>query len=86
MRRLKIDWVTFEGKRMTYRSAVMGEHYRLIVAAMRAKLEQNPKVREVLLSTGDLILMPDHVQEPGEPPEWQYCKIWMQIRGELSRQ
>src|SRR5690349_16065956 len=41
MRKLGIDWVTFEGRRMPYRSEKKGEHYRLIVAAMRAKLEQN---------------------------------------------
>ena len=85
MRKLGIDWVTFQGRRITYRSAVKGEHYRLIVGAMRAKLAQNPKVREILLSTGNLILLPDHIQEAGAPPEWQYFKIWMELRGELAR-
>jgi len=55
------------------------------VAAMRAKLEQNPKVREILLRTGDLILRPDHIEEPDPPPEWLYCSIWMEIRRELRR-
>jgi predicted NAD-dependent protein-ADP-ribosyltransferase YbiA (DUF1768 family) len=85
MQKLGIDFVTFEGHRMTYRSMVKGEHYRLIVEAMRTKLEQNPKVREVLLSTGDLTLLPDHIQEKDAPPEWAYFKIWMEIRGELER-
>ena len=31
MQKLGIDWVTFEGKRVLYRSAERGEHYRLIV-------------------------------------------------------
>ena len=53
MQKMGIDWVTFEGLRMPYRSKARDEHYRLIVAAMRAKLEQNPKVREILLKTGD---------------------------------
>ena len=83
MKKMGIDWVTFEGKRMKYRSKEKAEHYRLIVAAMRAKLEQNPKVREILLATGDLILRPDHIQEPDPPPEWQYFRIWMDIRSEL---
>jgi predicted NAD-dependent protein-ADP-ribosyltransferase YbiA (DUF1768 family) len=83
MRNLGIDWVTFEGRRMPYRSLTKGEHYRLIVEAMHAKLAQNPRVREVLLSTGNLILLPDHIQEPNAPPEWAYCKIWMEIRREL---
>jgi len=75
--------VTFEGARMPYRSAAKGEHYRLIVEAMRAKLEQNPKVREILLATGNLILLPDHITEPGEPPEWRYNEVWMEIRQQL---
>ena len=84
MRKMGIGWVTFEGKRMTYRSPKKGAHYRLIVEAMRAKLEQNPRVRETLLATGDLILRPDHIQEPAAPPEWRYFEIWMEIRNELQ--
>ena len=80
MRKLGIDWVTFEGRRMPYRSTTKGEHYRLIVDAMRAKLEQNAKVREILLATGNLKLLPDHIQEPGAPPEWRYFDIWMELR------
>ncbi len=85
MRRFGIDWVTFEGRRMPYRSKEKGEHYRLIVEGMRAKLEQNPRVREVLLSTGDLILRPDHIQEPDAPPEWRYFEIWMDLRSRLRK-
>ena len=52
---------------MKYWSLEKGEHYRIIVAAMRAKLEQNPKVKQILLSTGTLILLPDHYQEENPP-------------------
>jgi predicted NAD-dependent protein-ADP-ribosyltransferase YbiA (DUF1768 family) len=86
MRKMGIDWVTFEGNRMPYRSKEKGEHYRLIVAAMRAKLEQNPTVRDILLHTGNLVLRPDHFEESDPPPEWQYFRIWMEIRSELQRQ
>jgi len=86
MRKLRLDWVTFEGRRMLYRSHIPGEHYRLIVAAMRAKLAQNPKVREILLATGNLVLRPDHIEEPDAPPEWHYYRIWMKVRAELQRQ
>jgi predicted NAD-dependent protein-ADP-ribosyltransferase YbiA (DUF1768 family) len=85
MRKLGIDWVTFHGLRMPYRSLAKGEHYRLIVQAMQAKLAQNDRVRQVLLSTGNLILLPDHIQEANAPPEWAYFKIWMDIRRELQR-
>ena len=84
MKKMGIDWVTFEGKRMKYWSKEPGDHYRLILEAMRAKLEQNPKVGEILLSTGDLILMPDHFQEEDPPAEWLYFKIWMDLRSELQ--
>ena len=84
MRKMGIRWVTFEGRRMEYRSQSKADHYGLIVEAMRAKLEQNPRVREVLLATGNLILRPDHIQEPDSPPEWKYFEIWMEIRSELQ--
>lgn len=85
MRKTGIAWVTFEGRRMPYRSKEKGEHYRLIAAAMRAKLEQNPKVRETLLATGDLVLRPDHIEEHDPPPEWHYDRIWMEIRSNLQK-
>jgi predicted NAD-dependent protein-ADP-ribosyltransferase YbiA (DUF1768 family) len=86
MRTMGIDWVTFEGKRMPYHSRAKGEHYRLIVSAMRAKMNQNSQVREILLATGDLVLRPDHVEEPNPPPEWLYFKVWMEIRQDLRRE
>jgi len=84
MKTLGIDWCTYQGKRLPYRSQTPGEHYKLIVAAMRAKLEQNPEVKRILLATGDLILKPDHTGEQNPPPEWKYNEIWMQIRNELA--
>jgi predicted NAD-dependent protein-ADP-ribosyltransferase YbiA (DUF1768 family) len=83
MKKMGITWVTFEGKRMEYWSPVPGEHYRLITAAMREKVRQNPEVEQVLLGTGDLVLKPDHHQEPGAPPEWRYYEIWAEIRNQL---
>ena len=85
MKRMGITWVTFEGKRMEYRAAVPGEHYKLIVAATREKVKQNPVVRKVLLATGDLVLKPDHHQEPNAPAEWRYFEILTQIRSELQK-
>jgi predicted NAD-dependent protein-ADP-ribosyltransferase YbiA (DUF1768 family) len=84
MKRMGITWATFEGKRFTYRSITPGEHYRLILAATWAKVNQNPEVKRVLLSTGDLILKPDHQGEPNAPPEWRYYELWMKIREQLK--
>ncbi|MGD1088266.1 MAG: NADAR family protein [Verrucomicrobiota bacterium] len=85
MAKMGITWVTFEGKRMEYRPVHPGEHYQLIVAATREKVRQNPDVRRVLLATGNLILKPDHYQEPNAPAAWHYYDILTQIRTELQQ-
>jgi predicted NAD-dependent protein-ADP-ribosyltransferase YbiA (DUF1768 family) len=54
--RIGVEWASFEGRRFPYRLPGRGEHYRLIAEAMRAKFEQNPELREVLLMTGDIVL------------------------------
>lgn len=86
MARLGITWVSFEGARFEYRPARPGTHYSLIVTAMWEKVLQNPEVRRVLLSTGDLVLRPDHHEEPGAREAWRYCDILMQIREELRQE
>lgn len=80
MEKLGVDWVTFEGKRFPYRSSEPGEHYQLIWEATQAKLSQNKKVRDALMSTGDLVLKPDHHQKPSDPPEWRYFELYMKLR------
>jgi predicted NAD-dependent protein-ADP-ribosyltransferase YbiA (DUF1768 family) len=85
MKTMGITWVTFEGKRIEYRPAVPGEHYQLLVAATWEKVRQNPEVKNVLLATGDLILKPDHYQEPNAPAAWRYYEILTTIRAELRK-
>ena len=68
-----------------YKPAVPSEHYKLIVEATWEKVEQNPEVKKVLLSTGDLILKPDHHQEPNAPAAWRYYEILIEIRSELQK-
>ena len=84
MTKMRITWVSFEGKRFEYKPAVPGEHYKLIVAATWEKVKQNPEAKKVLLSTGDLILKPDHLQEPNAPAAWHYYEILMEIRTQLQ--
>ena len=86
MKQMGITWVTFEGERMEYRSAVPGAHYQLIVAATWEKVRQNPDVKKVLLATGDLILKPDHHQETNAPAAWRYYEILTEIRTKLQRE
>jgi predicted NAD-dependent protein-ADP-ribosyltransferase YbiA (DUF1768 family) len=85
MENMHITWVSFEGQRFEYKPAAPGEHYKLIVAATWEKVKQNPEVKKVLLSTGDLILKPDHRQEANAPAAWKYYEILMQIRSELQK-
>ncbi|HTK81699.1 MAG TPA: NADAR family protein [Bacteroidota bacterium] len=86
MKTMGITWVTFEGKRIEYRPAEAGEHYRLIVEATWEKVRQNPEVRKVLLSTGNLILRPDHHEEPNAPAAWHYFDILTDIRTQLQHE
>ncbi len=85
MAKMGVTWVSFEGKRMEYRPAQPGAHYLLIVAATREKVRQNPEVRSLLLATGNLILKPDHHQEPEALAAWRYYEILTQIRAELQQ-
>ena len=84
MKSMGITWVTFEGTQMEYKPAQPGVHYKLIVEATWAKVRQNPDVKRVLLSTGNLALRPDHHQEPDAPAAWRYYEILMSIRKQLQ--
>ncbi len=83
MKNLNINWVTYRGNKVTYKESIKGKHYQLILSAMKQKLKQNPKVRSILLSTGNLKLIPDHYQD-NPPPAWKYHKIWMELRQDLK--
>jgi predicted NAD-dependent protein-ADP-ribosyltransferase YbiA (DUF1768 family) len=86
MKKMGITWVTFAGKQFEYKPETPGEQYRLIVAATWEKVRQNPEVKKALLSTGDLILKPDHHQGQNPPAAWRYYDILTQIRTELQKQ
>lgn len=83
MKLMDINWVSYRGQRLDYYVQEKGEHYRLVVRAMRAKVAQNPEVKRVLLATGDLKLRPDHRQPPDAPPSWRYHDIYAEIRSGL---
>ena len=85
MKKMGINWVTYQGRKMDYYVPDKGEHYQLIVRATRAKLAQNPEVKKVLLATGSLVLRPDHHQPGDAPPSWQYFNIYTQLRSELPK-
>ena len=80
MKKHSINWVTYQGERMPYRTSKKGSHYDLIRRAMSAKLNQNIEVKNILLSTGELELLPDHQVSKNRSPAWEYDKIWMEMR------
>lgn len=84
MKKLNIKWVTYKGRKIDYLEKSKGEFYKLIWDAENAKLAQNKAVRDVLLKTGQLKLMPDHHQSPGSPPAWRYYEMWMEIRDQAK--
>ena len=84
MKKININWVTYKGKRMEYYTSKKNDHYRLIVRASWAKVNQNPEVKRVLLATGNLILRPDHHPPDDAPPSWHYFDIYMEIRSKLQ--
>jgi hypothetical protein len=42
-------------------------------------------VRNILLKTGRLQLLPDHKIAAFQPPAWKYFDIWMDIRENLRK-
>ncbi len=83
MKKMGIDYVTYQGKQMPYHTTERGEHYDLIVRATHAKLDQNPAVKALLVKTGNLVLKPDHNQDGDASPAWHYYAIYTEIRATL---
>jgi predicted NAD-dependent protein-ADP-ribosyltransferase YbiA (DUF1768 family) len=86
MKRLGIEWVTYQGKRIPYLENAKGEFYQLVRDAEWAKLRQNDEVKQILLKTGNLALRPDHHQSADSAPAWRYHEIWMEIRAEVIKE
>lgn len=57
-------------------------HYVLIKRALRAKLDQNAGLWELLMKTGCLTLRPDHIMSENDPPSYKYFNIYMELRSE----
>ncbi|MEM7645707.1 MAG: NADAR family protein [Pseudomonadota bacterium] len=84
MKKNKIDWVSFQGQRMSYRAKGESDFYRLIRSAMVEKVQQNTRVKKILMATGDLVLKPDHHQKADAPLAWKYFDIYMSFREQLK--
>ena len=86
MKEKKINLVTYKGREMIYKTSEKGDHYKLIKRIMWAKVTQNKRVKDILLKTKGLVLIPDHKVKKDAPPAWKYNQIWMEIRSDLHGQ
>lgn len=79
-----INWISYKDKKFDYRDLGEGSsfHLELITRATRAKVIQNPKIKELLKKTKGLILKPDHKQNDKDPASYRYYDILMKIRDE----
>ena len=84
MKKMGIQWITFEGKQIFYRGKDQEEHFHIINGVSWAKIRQNKNLQALLLSTGDLILKADHHQSKNSPPAYKYPEIYMNIRAQLQ--
>lgn len=80
-----IKWVSYKTKKFNYKDMSAGSayHYKIIREATIEKINQNPKVKALLLKTKGLILKPDHSQGSNPPPSYKYFDILMEIRDKL---
>lgn len=84
MKEKGITWVSFRGHKIEYKGHQSDAYYEIIEAATRAKIDQNPDVRKVLLETGTLTLRPDHHEDKDGTKAWKYYDIYMKLREELQ--
>ena len=82
-----ITWVSFAGEKIEFKTSPkdIEKHYHIIEMATRAKIDQNPEVKKVLLQTENLTLRPDHHEDKDGTKAWRYYEIYMKLREELKK-
>lgn len=80
-----ITWVSFRGLKIDYKGNDVLAFYDVIEAATRAKIDQNPEVKKILLSTGNLKLRPDHHEDSDATIAYRYYDIYVKLRTELQK-
>ena len=80
MKRMGINWVSFDSLTFPYRENKRGQHYQLIFMAYLQMLDQNPGVKKLLIETKGLKLVSDTAIEKELPPAWKFWEILMAIR------
>lgn len=87
LKRHGVKWISYGSLKFNYKDFSQGSaiHYDLISRAIEQKLVQNPKLIELLLSTGTLVLKPDHKMPLKRPASYDYNEILMKLRTKYSR-
>jgi predicted NAD-dependent protein-ADP-ribosyltransferase YbiA (DUF1768 family) len=80
-----INWISYQGKRFNYKDMDSGSayHYEIIYRAIWEKVQQHPGLKQLLLQTKGLELLPDHKQSNDSPPSYFYHRILMDIREKI---
>jgi len=80
----KLSQINWFGHFFDYLDHAAGSdyHYGLIKRAIKAKLDQNPELWDLLLQTKCLKLRSDHLAGSNEPPSFRYYEILMVLREE----
>ncbi len=85
MKKLGINWVTYQGEKIEYKGAGRDRHYEIIFAATERKIQSNPEIKRLLDCTRGLTLRLDHTQEPDVPAAYRTDLILMRIRDGLGK-
>lgn len=85
MKEINISWISFNNEKIDYKGKDIDKHYEIIESAARAKIDQNPEVKKILLATDKLILKPDHHEDKDGTKTWRYYEIYMKLRSELQK-
>ncbi len=82
-----IFWVSYKTHKFNYKDFKQGSHYhyKLIFRAINAKISNNPQAQSLLEETKGLVLKADHYQGDKIPPSYDYPKILMRLRDNLSK-
>lgn len=84
MKKLGIQWITYQGQKINFKTDGAHDHYDIIYRASLNKVNQNPNLKSLLLKTKGLTLLPDHTQYPGQTAAYEYFNIYMKIRAFAS--
>ncbi len=83
-KKFKLKNISYGTQTFDYKDFAAGSalHLDIISRALKAKLEQNPGLWELLEKTQCLRLRPDHKPGENDPPAYKYYDLFMQFRQE----